>query len=196
MGGISLAVLTYLGHAGYKRDYAEADRALHRQFIQQQIEVHHAYRDRSESEGSRRFLTGYFNTADITKDLNLAYQGAIKGGFLDHRGKAEYALVQHYLRDPPEKIAAYLDRTFLGDEPLSPYVQAILAVGYGQQLPDELREVVESNADVDWYGGYLAYAAGVRPDYITGDFWYERSVRHGAPALTFAAVTLLFAIPR
>lgn len=191
-GFLALCGFTIWSHMSYKDFYAEDDRYLHRQFVISVIEVHHVYRDHAEDEGPRRFLTGFLSTKDIEKDIRLAYQGAIDAGFLYDEALAEYALVQHYLGDPPDEIRHYFESTFLGDRPWTEYTKAIHAVINEQELTADLRKTIEAQADVDWFGGYLAYASGVRETYETGDIWFERSVKHGIPAFSFLGLTCLF----
>ncbi|MEM7015551.1 MAG: type II CAAX endopeptidase family protein [Verrucomicrobiota bacterium] len=181
-----------MSHISYKDFNAEADRHLHRQFIVSVIEIHHVFRDRAEEEGPRRFLTGFLSTEDIEKDIRLAYDGAIDAGFLYDEALAEYALVRHYLGDPPDEISDYLESTFLGDRAWTDYTTAIHAFINGEELNGDLRRSVERHAEIDWFGGYLAYAAGIHDSYETGDMFYERSVKHGVPAFSFLALTCLF----
>lgn len=192
-GGLLLAWITIAGHIDFKESNLEGDRELHRRHLQQLLEIHAAFRDQAESEGPRRFLTGYFSASEVAKDLRLACEGAIQAGFLDEAGLADCALVRRYLGDENPAAVLEVDGLEKWD-----YLEIAGRVVRNQSLsPNQLDWIRSYHAEAnDWWSRYLLNQAGIELDEpLSGTGWYERSVSHGVPYFSFIAFTLFFAIP-
>ena len=173
--------------------YFESDRQdneVLRHYIGNLLELYHDYREVAPSK--ERLLIGYFSVDDIRTDIVMAYEGAIRTGFLDDDGRADYALVKHYL-DVSDAASIFPNSN-------ESYHRAVRRVVAGQELDWQDRRWIQNeiSTDPNWWTQYLSELGGVSapptspPQQVS---YYQRALNNGTLYFLSFAVSAIFLIP-